>query len=167
MRLERALCALVLLSLVGGCTSDEKKPEFTDPAQSASAAPAGAAPAWTEPTAYTYKLIRGCDANAPLGTYQATVTGGVISAAERVDAPVASPAPSAEVDLGPVTGEEGEEIEVPTLAELVEMAQTASEDGAEVATEFSLDDGHPTKVTINVTDTAAGAECWIVDDYKV
>ncbi|MFF0374443.1 hypothetical protein [Actinoplanes missouriensis] len=167
MRLERALCAVVLVALVGGCTSDDKEPTFSEPAQSSSAAPVGSAPAWTEPAAYSYVLTRGCDPNAPLGTYRATVSGGAVSTAERVGAPAASPSASAEVDLGPVTGQEGEEIEVPTLGQLTEMARTATEDGAEVATEYDATDGHPVKVSINVTDTPDGAECWTVSDYQV
>ena len=170
MRFERALCALILGGLVGGCTSGgdegDAKPTVVDPATSASAAPAGSPPAWTEPGAYTYTLTRGCDAAAPLGRYQATVANGAVTAATRVGVSAASPAPSAEVDLGPVTGQEGEEIEVPTLGELVAMAETATEDGAEVSTEFDRADGHPVKVTINVADTPDGAECWSVGDYK-
>ncbi|WP_229073549.1 hypothetical protein [Actinoplanes sp. DH11] len=165
MRLERALCALVLVGLAGGCTSEPEKPAFTDPAQSSSAAPVTSGPPWTEPASYSYLLTRGCDPAAPLGSYQVTVSGGAVTAAERTGAPSGAPAASAEVDLGPVTGQEGEEIEVPTLGELVAMAATASEDGAEVATEFDATDGHPVKVTINVTDTADGAECWIVSGY--
>ncbi|MEU4564084.1 hypothetical protein AB0F72_37375 [Actinoplanes sp. NPDC023936] len=166
MRLQRALYAVVLVALAGGCTSDEKEPSFSDPARSSAAAPVGSAPAWTEPAAYSYVLTRGCDPAAPLGTYRATVSGGAVSAAERVGAPAASPSSSAEVDLGPVTGQEGEEIEVPTLAQLVTMAQTAAEDGAEVATEYDAADGHPVKVSINVTDGPDGAECWTISDYQ-
>jgi hypothetical protein len=168
VRLERALGALVLVALAGGCTSDPEKPEFADPAQSLAPGPttAASAPAFAEPSAYSFVLARGCDANAPLGKYQATVAGGAVTTAERIGAPAVSVAPSAEVDLGPVTGQEGEEIEVPTLGELAAMAATATEDGAEVATEFDATDGHPVKVTINVTDTADGAECWIISDYK-
>lgn len=178
MRFERALCALLLVGLVGGCTSGDgdAAPAIVDPAQSATGqpatgpsagpAPAGSPPAWTEPGAYTYTLTRGCDAAAPLGRYQATVANGAVTAATRVGVTAATPGPSAEVDLGPVTGQEGEEIEVPTLGELVTMAGTATEDGAEVSTEFDRADGHPVKVTINVADTPDGAECWAVSDYK-
>ncbi|MDI6105771.1 hypothetical protein QLQ12_45060 [Actinoplanes sp. NEAU-A12] len=171
MRFERALCALILVGLVGGCTSSsgdegEAKPAVVDPAKSAATESGGSPPAWTEPGAYTYTLTRGCDAAKPLGRYQATVAAGAVTGATRVGASAASPAPSSEVDLGPVTGQEGEEIEVPTLGELVTMAQTASEDGAEVSTEFDRTDGHPVKVTINVAETPDGAECWSVSDYK-
>lgn len=163
MRLERALCALTLVALVGGCTSStDEKPTIVDPPESAAAG----APAWTEPASYSYVLTRGCDPAAPLGRYQATVTGGVVSAAQRIGGPAGAPSSGAEVDLGPVTGEEGEEIEVPTLGQLVAMAATATEDGAEVVTEHDPADGHPAKVTINVTDTPEGAECWSVSDYR-
>ncbi|MEV6300792.1 hypothetical protein AB0M02_15390 [Actinoplanes sp. NPDC051861] len=168
VRFERALCALVLVGLVGGCSSsgDEAKPTFSEPAASAPAVTGGSAPAWTEPASYSYELVRGCDASAPLGHYKATVQGGVVTSAERIGAPAAAPSASAEVDLGPITGDPGEEIEVPTLAELVTMAQTATEDGAEVTTEFDATDGHPVKVTVNVSDTAAEAECWTVSAYQ-
>ncbi|GAA4962826.1 hypothetical protein [Actinoplanes utahensis] len=163
MRVERALCALILIGLAGGCTSGEKEPAVVDPAPTAGAS----APAWSEPANYSFVLSRGCDAAAPLGRYQATVTNGAVTGATRVGAPAAAPSASAEVDLGPVTGDEGEEIDVPTLGELVAMAETAQEDGAQVSTEFDRTDGHPAKVTINVTDTPGGAECWIISDYKV
>ncbi|MEU4423859.1 hypothetical protein AB0F81_24775 [Actinoplanes sp. NPDC024001] len=168
MRVERALCALVLVGLAGGCSSpEEKKPAFTDPAPSSSsaAAPAGAAPAWSEPAAYSYTMAFGCDEGAPFGRYQVSVAGGAVTKSERIGGQ-AAPSASAEVDLGPVTGQEGEEIEVPTLGQLVEMAGTATEDGAEVATTFDTTDGHPVKVTINVGETPAEAQCWTVSDYR-
>ena len=170
MRLERALCAVVLVGLVGGCTSSSSSssspggPTFNDPASAPSTV--ASAKAWSEPPSYSYVLTRGCDTAAPLGRYQAKVVGGVLTAAERAGGPAVDPSASAAVDLGPVTGQEGEEIEVPTLAELVAMAATATEDGAEVSTAYDATDGHLVKVTINVTDTEAGAECWSVADYN-
>jgi hypothetical protein len=95
-----------------------------------------------------------------------TVADGAVSKAERVGGPAAVPSATGEVDLGPVTGQEGEEIDVPTLGQLVEMARTATEDGAEVATTFDAADGHPVKVTINVTDSPDGAQCWTISDYR-
>ncbi|MFC7528805.1 hypothetical protein [Actinoplanes sp. GCM10030250] len=169
VRFERALCALVLVGLAGGCTSSSSegdKPTFTDPSASAPAVAGGSAPAWTEPASYTYELARGCEAAAPIGRYKAVVQGGAVTSSERIGGEVAAPSASAEVDLGPITGQEGEEIEVPTLGELVAMAQTANEDGAEVATEFDAADGHPVKVTINVSDSATDAECWIISAYQ-
>ena len=71
------------------------------------------------------------------------------------------------MDLGPAAGDGQEEIEVPTLAELADMARTATEDGAAVTSAFDAKDGHPVKVSINVAeDGAANAtECWAVGDY--
>ncbi len=168
MRFERALCAFALVGVVAGCSSSSDDPKFTEPATSASAAPApgGSASAWTEPASYSFVLTHGCDAGKPLGTYRATVKAGKVDTYSRVGS-TAAPDPSADVDLGPVTGDQGEEIEVPTLAELAEMAQTSADDGGEVATEYDRADGHPVKVTINVSGEASGAECWTVSDYKV
>jgi hypothetical protein len=169
VRVERALCALILVGLVGGCTSDGDKPAIQDPSAAATGAAAagGSAPAWTEPASYSFALSRGCEEAAPVGRYQATVANGKIVTSERIGALSAVPSSSAEVDLGPATeGQQGEEIEVPTLAELVAMAKTAEEDGAEVSTEFHAGDGHPVKVKINVGDDPLQAECWNVSEYR-
>jgi hypothetical protein len=164
VRVERALCALMVVGLVSGCTSsgDEKKPVIEDP----SPAVAASAPPWTEPAAYSFTLTRGCE-STPVGEYRATVKDGVLSAAERVGALSVVPSSSAEVDLGPVAeGQQGEEIDVPTLGELLAMAATAGEDGATVATQFDTTDGHPVQVKINVEDDPAAAECWNIKEYK-
>jgi hypothetical protein len=165
VRVERALCALMVVGLVGGCTSSgDDKPVIQDP--SAPPAAAASAPPWTEPAAYSFTLTRGCE-SAPIGEYRATVKDGVLSAAERVGAVSVVPSSSAEVELGPVTeGQQGEEIDVPTLGELLAMAETAGEDGATVATRFDTTDGHPVQVKINVEDDPAAAECWNVTEYK-
>lgn len=150
--------AIALVVLVGGCTSDavEKTP--------ASQAPVSP-PAWSEPGSYSYVLARGCD--APLGRYQVKVADGAVATTKRLDAADATPSRAAEEDLGPATGESGEEIEAFTLQGLLDMAQTASEDGGEVSTAFDPADGHPVKVTINVSDEGpGGAECWNVSDYQ-
>ncbi|WP_239170651.1 hypothetical protein [Actinoplanes xinjiangensis] len=163
VRVERALCALMVIGLVSGCTSSgDDKPVIKDP----SPAVAASAPPWTEPAAYSFTLTRGCGP-APIGEYRATVKDGVLSAAERVGAVPVVPSSSAEVDLGPVTeGQQGEEIDVPTLGELLGMAETAGADGATVATRFDTTDGHPVQVKINVEDDPAAAECWNVTEYK-
>jgi hypothetical protein len=171
VRFERALCAVALVGAVAGCSSSSDDAKITDPGASAVAsaggpAAGGSAPAWTEPASYSFVLTRGCDPAKPVGRYRATVQAGKIADYGRLGGSAAAPDPSADVDLGPVTGDEGEEIEVPTLGELLEMAKTSAEDGGQVATESDSADGHPVKVTINVTGEAAGAECWIVSDYK-
>jgi hypothetical protein len=167
VRLGRALGGIVLVSVAGGCTSDDpEKPAWTAPSGAPSTV--ASAPPWNEPASYAFVLTRGCDDAAPLGRYRATVRDGAVVEAERIDAPVTAPSSSAEVDLGPVApGSDGEEIEVPSLSQLLEMAQTASEDGGEVTTVADGADGHPVKVVINVSEAGpGGAECWSISDYK-
>jgi hypothetical protein len=154
------LGGIVLVALVGGCTSDAVKETPS------SQAPASA-PAWREPAAYSYVLGRGCDEAKPLGRYQVKVADGAVASTDRLDAGDVTPS-AAEEDLGPATGATGEEIEAFTLQGLLDMAQTASEDGGEVSTALDPADGHPVKVTINVSDEGpSGAECWNVSDYRV
>ena len=166
VRLTWALGAIVL---AGGCTSPAaSKPTWG----SASSAPpavtvAGSAPPYTEPASYGFVLTRGCDDAKPLGRYRVTVRNRAVAKSERVDATVVEPSSSADVDLGPAAGDGEEEIEVPTLGELATMAQTAADDGGAVTRSFDATDGHPVKVTINVSDDgAAGAtECFAIADY--
>ena len=162
MRLERALCALVLAGVAGGCTSsDDSGPRIE---QSGTPVTVGSPPPWTEPAAYTFVLTRGCD--APLGKYQATVRDGAVTAYQPIGVPGAAPSSTAEVDLGPVAGAPGEDIEVPSLSQLVEMARTATDDGGEVTSEYDAADGHPVQVTINVSGEPGGAECFAVSEYR-
>ncbi|MBU2665873.1 hypothetical protein KOI35_20385 [Actinoplanes bogorensis] len=151
----RFVWAIALVALVAGCTSSDPSP--------APSANGGSPPAWSEPADYSYVLTRGCDAAKPLGRYQVTVASGAVSAADRLDATTVTPTASADADLGPATGDSGEEIEAFTLKELLEMAQTATDDGAQVSTTYDTADGHPTKVSI---DVGQGPECWSVADYK-
>ncbi len=164
MRLGWALGGIVLAAAAGGCTSDDSGPSWTAPSGTASGA--ASAPPWNEPASYRYVLSRGCDDAAPIGRYRATVRDGAVVEAERIDVLATAPSSGAEVDLGPVApGQNGEEIEVPSLGRLLEMAQTAAEDGGEVTT-VSGPDGHPVKVVINVSEAGpSGAECWSVSDY--
>ncbi len=157
MRVQWALGGIALLALVGGCTSS------SDDAKTAPVAPASP-PAWTEPAAYSYVLARGCDAATPTGRYQVDVKSGAVAASKRLDATSAKPSAGGEADLGPATGDTGEEIEAFTLKELLEMAQTAADDGGQVTKAFDNADGHPVKVTI---DVGSGPECWNVSDYKL
>jgi len=155
VRLGWALGGIALLATVGGCTSDTVEKTPTSP-------PPVSAPAWTEPASYSYVLTRGCDVAKPVGRYQVKVASGAVTATDRLDLTAADPSRVADEDLGPATGETGEEIEAFTLKELVEMAQTASDDGGEVTTVLDGADGHPAKVTI---DVGSGPECWSVSDY--
>jgi hypothetical protein len=160
-------CGLAVggLALAAGCTSDPAEPAWSGPSgkgPSGSASSAGApAPEFREPVSYAYVLARGC--GTPLGRYRTTVRNGAVVTAERLDAVVPASPGNPAVDPGPATGQDGEEIEVPALGELLEMARTAAEDGAEVNTTLDAADGHPVKVEITVPEE--DAECFTVSDY--
>jgi hypothetical protein len=157
MRVGLALGGIALVAVVGGCTSSSKPPSFHG-------ASASSAPPFTEPAAYSYVLTRGCDDAAPLARYRITVRDGDVTKSERLGAGAPAPA-STDVDLGPVVvGQDGEEIDAPTLPGLLSMAQTATDDGAAVTTALDNHDGHPVKVTIDVED-GSGPECFTVSDY--
>ncbi|WP_246608080.1 hypothetical protein [Paractinoplanes toevensis] len=165
MRLGLALGGgIALVAVLGGCTSHTASPTWSSASASAPAAVvAESAPPFTEPVAYGFTMTRGCDDASPLGRYRVSVRSGAVESAARIGATVQA-SPSADVDLGPAAGQDGEEIDVPTLAELRAMAQTAADDGAQVTTSYAAD-GRPVKVIINVEDDPSAAECFSVSDY--
>jgi hypothetical protein len=139
------IAAAALVVLLAGCSS----PDEPAPAP-ASAAPASA-PAWTEPANYTFVADRACAGGESLGRYRVTVTGGTVTASERIDGR---------------TAEGEEEIQVPTLGELLDLASTAVEDGADATTAFDPADGHPVEVSINRAEEATGgADCFKISEY--
>jgi len=166
VRLKWGLGGILLMASVGGCTSNGHSPTWGAPSGSAQAGAGGSAPPYAEPAAYTYVLTRGCDAVSPLGRYKVAVRDGAVVSSERLDAAVPSAGTSSDTDLGPVTGQDGEEIKVPTLAGLIAMARTAADDGGAVTTTYDTSDGHPVKVVVDVSDTGpASAECFTVSNY--
>jgi hypothetical protein len=97
-------------------------------------------------------LERRCNRGPSIGRYRVTVVDGEVVKADRMDGRAASG---------------GEEIEVPSLRGLLDLAQTAADDGGEVTTKFDAADGHPVEVSFNVSDEGAdGASCFIISDYK-
>lgn len=140
------IAAAALAVLLAGCSS----PDAPAPAPTTSAAPASA-PAWTEPANYTFVADRRCSGGESLGRYRVTVTGGAVAASERIDGR---------------TAEGEEEIQVPTLGELLELADTAVQDGADATTAFDPADGHPVEVTVNRAEEATGgADCFRISEY--
>jgi len=146
VRLKLALCAIALVAAVGGCTSGS--PDSTP----TSAAVTGSPPPWTEPAKYGFVLDRQCGGQPSEGKYRVAVSGGQVVTADRIDGRAAE-------------GEE--EIDVPTLRELIEMARTAADDGGEVSTTMDPKDGHPTVVSIDVSDDGStdGRSCFTITDY--
>jgi hypothetical protein len=169
VRLGLVLSGVALVALVGGCTADSGSPTFHNGDSAAPSAPAtvGSAPPFTEPASYAFTLTHGCDDASPLGRYRVAVRAGAVTTAQRVGGSAGpSAAASSDADLGPVNGQNGEEIDVPTLGELRDMAQTATDDGGQVTTTYDGADGHPVKVIINVSDEGpSGDDCWSVADY--
>ncbi|GIE97048.1 hypothetical protein [Paractinoplanes rishiriensis] len=148
-----------MAALGAGCTAPAEKPAsptWNGPSEAASAPP------FVEPAAYSYVLTRGCDPAAPVARYRATVRDGVVVTSERLDAAIRASPSDPPVDLGPIGGEDGEEIEVPALGQLLQIAETASEDGGAVTTTFDAKDGHPVTVVVDVEEP----ECFSVSEYR-
>lgn len=161
VRLRLAVGGIALITLLGACTASPTPTPARSASRSAFGAPSSAAPSesavasappWSEPAKYDFVLDRRCDRGPSIGRYRVSVAGGHVVKAERVDGRTAA-------------GEE--EIEVPSLKGLLDLAQTAADDGGEVTTKFDPADGHPVEVSFNVSGEATdGASCFIVSDYK-
>jgi hypothetical protein len=135
--------AVVVLALTG-CTGDDEPAPVTSTV-------AGSPPAWTEPASYGFVVDRKCGDSPSLGKYRVTVEAGEVTGTERVDGK---------------TAEGEEEIEVPTLGGMLDLAQTAIDDGADATTTHDGADGHPTAVTINRAEEETGdAVCFLISDY--
>jgi hypothetical protein len=136
-----ALVAVAVLALVGGCTSSQAPTP-------APATVAASPPTWTEPPKYGFVLDRQCPDGPPEGRYRVTVANGKVVTADRIDGK---------------TAEGEEEIDVPSLSGLLEIARTAADDGGAVSTTVDPKDGHPTKVKLSVS--ADGPTCFRISDY--
>jgi hypothetical protein len=143
------VCGTMVLVAVSGCTSQAEKPDTSGP--SAAVSTAGSPPPWTEPADYGFVVDRKCDSGPSLGIYRVAVKDHAVAGVSRIDGKTAA-------------GEE--EIEVPTLAGLLELAQTAIDDGADATTTFDAAGGHPISVSINRAEEATGgADCFVVTEY--
>lgn len=136
------LAVVVLAAALTGCTAD---PAPAPAPTTVAASP----PAWTEPADYGFVLERRCDGGEDLGRYRVTVRDGAVTGAERIDGRTAA-------------GEE--EIDVPSLGQLMELTRTAIDDGAQATTVHDPADGHPTEVVI---DRGDGPECFRISEYAV
>ncbi len=148
MRFMLAICGIAVVALAGGCTSAPK----ASPRWSASATGAASPPPWTEPAKYGFVVERRCGGGPSMGRYRVSVENGEVVRADRIDGKTAQ-------------GEE--EIGVPSLGELLQLAQTAADDGGAVSTTMDPADGHPTAVSFDVSDDGqGGAEaCFTITEY--
>ena len=148
------VCGVMVLVAVSGCTSSAEEPGTSAP--SASVSTAGSPPPWTEPADYGFVVERKCDSGPSLGIYRVAVQDHAVAGVSRIDGKTAS-------------GEE--EIEVPSLGGLLEVAQTAADDGGAMTVKTDPADGHPVAISFDVsdgTDPAAGGEgatCFLISEY--
>ena len=151
VRLRLAVCGAALLIAVSGCT-DKSSDSAPPSGAGASEVAAASAPPWNEPAKYSFVLDRQCNRGPSAGRYQVAVQDGEVVKADRIDGR---------------TAEGEEEIEVPSLSGLLDLAQTAADDGGEVTTKFDPADGHPVAVSFNVSDEGAdAASCFLISDYR-
>lgn len=142
--MKRIISVAAALLLLAGCTADEGDPQ-------PSPTTAGSPPPWTEPANYSFVADRTCDGTTSTGKFRITVAGGEIAKTERTD--------------GKATEGE-EEVEVPTLGGMVELAQTAIDDGADATLSYDPADGHPIAVVVNrAEEENGGATCFQVSEY--
>jgi hypothetical protein len=148
MRFMLAICGIAVVALAGGCTAAPQ----ASPRSSGSASAAASAPPWTEPARYGFVVERQCGGGPSMGRYRVSVENGEVVRADRVDGKTAQ-------------GEE--EIGVPSLGELLQLAQTAMDDGGAASTTMDPNDGHPTAVSFDVSDDGQGgsAACFIITEY--
>ena len=133
------IAAAVLVLLAAGCTST--------PTPRVDVPMLGSPPAWTEPAGYSFVADRKCGDQPSQGRYRVTVRDGEVAGTERIDGR---------------TAEGEEEIEVPTLGQLKDLATTATEDGAEATVSLDPADGHPIEVRIK-RDVQ---ECFVISEYE-
>ncbi|MET8149028.1 hypothetical protein ACIBSW_15875 [Actinoplanes sp. NPDC049668] len=146
MRFAPLLCGIVLVAAVAACT--DEPPAATAPSPTAPAS----TPVWHEPMNYAYVVDRRCGTGPSEGVYRVTVRGHAVASIERTDGKTAS-------------GEE--EIELPTLGGLLDLAQTAADDGGEMTTSVDPADGHPVAVTFDVSEGAGAPTCFVITEYAV
>ncbi|WP_327728682.1 DUF6174 domain-containing protein [Streptomyces sp. NBC_00487] len=110
-----------------------------------STAAKGSAPAWKEPAAYSYALKSSEGERSLIGTFDVTVWDGKVVKAVGID-------------------ESGRRVvdqrttEVPTIAALLEQAEAAREEGADVVEVEYAKDGRPTGISIDWEENAIDDE---------
>lgn len=144
MRFARLLCGIALVAAVAACTDDSPVASPPGPSTAAST------PVWHEPLNYAYVVDRRCGTGPSEGVYRVTVAGNAVTDIERIDGKAAS-------------GEE--EIELPTLGGLLDLAQTAADDGGEMTTSADPGDGHPVAITFDVSAGAGTPTCFVITEY--
>lgn len=113
------------------------------------------APAWQEPSDYTYVLRSSCGERPLIGRFRVTVENGQVTKAEGIG----------EADERSL---ESTELTPPTLGQLLDELEEARRNDAHLA-ELTSDpaDGHPTKITIDpIKDAIDDEACYAITDYS-
>jgi len=115
---------------------------------------ARAAPAWQEPSSYTYVLRSSCGERPLIGTFRITVENGQVTKAEGIS----------EADERSL---ESTELSPPTLGQLLdELAEARRNDAHEAELTSDPTDGHPTKIVIDPIENAIDDEaCYAITEY--
>lgn len=157
---QRSLIGLIALATIAGATGCSDKPAAAPGPTGSAAAPAAvpaSAPAWKEPPVYGFVLDSSCGERNLTGRFRVSVGNGRVTRLEGLD------------EAGKKAAETTESELVPTLGQLLEIAQTARDDGADlVQADVDPADGHPSKLQIDPDSTVdADESCYVVSEYAV
>ncbi|HEX5578945.1 MAG TPA: DUF6174 domain-containing protein [Candidatus Limnocylindria bacterium] len=122
------------------------------PLLSASPVPS-AASVWSEPASYVYTFDSQCGLRILNGRYEVTVREGRVVGYRSLDAPDSHYVP---------------DDQIPTLGELLDLAERARADPDAVVRAFEVDprDGHPSRIDIDWLPNAIDdEECYVIESY--
>lgn len=113
------------------------------------------APAWQEPSSYTYVLKSSCGERPLIGSFRITVENGQVTKAEGVG-------PADQRSL------ESTRLSPPTLGQLLdELAEARRNDAHQAELTSDPTDGHPTKIMIDPIENAIDDEaCYAITGYS-
>lgn len=145
----KAICIVsaAVLSLTGAACGASEVPDTPDASTDVT---------WEEPARYEFTLDSSCGERWLLGRFRVTVKDGEVAEVEGLD----------EQARGVVSDERGRE-SVQTLAQLLDEAAVARQEGADVVEVEMSDDGHPRRIDVDWDEDAIDDEaCYVVSDYS-
>ena len=132
------MAAMVLLSACAGADGSE----------------ASSIRSWQAPDAYRFTVESSCGERSFIGKFRVLVENGSIAEVEGLD------------EAGRALIGHGVE-KVPTLSELLDEADSAEEEGADVVEVEATDDGRPTDIKIDwETDATDDEACYAITGYS-
>lgn len=149
--------AALILLLLGGCTPSSPEAETSEgPSRAPQAQTTEALPEWDAPDEYSFELRSSCGERSLIGRFHVAVKN------DRVRAKALDERARAFMRYEDGFGG------VPTITELMEEAETALGEGADVVeVDFDEEEGHPTSIEIDHNEQAIDDEaCYVIRDYK-